>query len=76
VARLKMEAIISSETPVHIRTIRSYIPEDYNVHNYRCENLNSYVRGEIPICALQRRVGFEVPGFAIQSAARELSAKV
>jgi hypothetical protein len=29
-------------TPVHIRTTRRYIPEDGNIHNYRCENLKSY----------------------------------
>jgi hypothetical protein len=32
----------SSETSVHIRTTRCYIPEDGNIHNYRCENLGSY----------------------------------
>jgi hypothetical protein len=39
---LKMELIDSSETSVHIRTTRSYIPEDGNIYNYRCENLKSY----------------------------------
>jgi hypothetical protein len=36
VARQKMEVISSSETSVHIRTTRRYIPEDGNIHNYRC----------------------------------------
>jgi hypothetical protein len=40
---LKMEAIGSSEMSVHIRTTRRYIPEDGNFHNYRCENLRSYI---------------------------------
>jgi hypothetical protein len=41
---LKMEVIFSSETSADIqRTTRSYIPEDYNLHNHRCENLKSYV---------------------------------
>jgi hypothetical protein len=33
---------LSSETSVHIRTTRHYIPDDGNIHNYRCENLKSY----------------------------------
>jgi hypothetical protein len=33
-----------SETSVHIRTTRRYIPEDGNIHCYRCENLKSYKR--------------------------------
>jgi hypothetical protein len=31
------------ETPVHIRITRRYIPEDVNIHNYRCENFKSYI---------------------------------
>jgi hypothetical protein len=37
-----MEAIRSSETSVHIRITRRYIPEDDSFHNYHCENFNSY----------------------------------
>jgi hypothetical protein len=40
---MKMEVIRSSETSVHIRTKRRDIPEDINVHNYRCENLIYYI---------------------------------
>jgi hypothetical protein len=40
---LKMEATCSHETSVDFqRTTRSYIPEDWNLHNHRCENLKSY----------------------------------
>jgi hypothetical protein len=39
---LKMQAIRSSETSVHIRFIRRHIPEDGNLHSYRRENLKSY----------------------------------
>jgi hypothetical protein len=35
---LKMEVIPSTETSVHLRTTRSYIPEDGNDHNCRCED--------------------------------------
>jgi hypothetical protein len=38
---LKMEAIISSETSVHIQTTWSYIYEDNNSDTYRCENQKS-----------------------------------
>jgi hypothetical protein len=48
---LKMEAIRSSKTSVHIHTTQRYIPEDDSVHNYRCENLKSYV---ICLCFLVR----------------------
>jgi hypothetical protein len=41
-SNLKMEGIRFSETTAHIRTIRRYIPEDGNFHNYRCENLKFY----------------------------------
>jgi hypothetical protein len=34
---LKTEMIRSSETWVHIRTRRRYIPEDGNINNYCCE---------------------------------------
>jgi hypothetical protein len=37
-----MEAIRSFETLVHIRTVRRYIPENVNFHNYRCEILKTY----------------------------------
>jgi hypothetical protein len=37
----------SSETSVHIRTSRRYVPEDDNIHNYRYENLTSYIRASI-----------------------------
>jgi hypothetical protein len=36
-----MEVKCSSETSVHIRTARLYIPEDVNIPNYRYENLKS-----------------------------------
>jgi hypothetical protein len=40
---LNMEAIFYSETLVDFQpTARRYIPEDGNLHNHRCENLNSY----------------------------------
>jgi hypothetical protein len=39
---MKMEAICSSETSVHTRSIRRHIPEDGVLHNHRCENLKSY----------------------------------
>jgi hypothetical protein len=35
---LKMEMTISFETWDHIRTKRRYVPEDGNIHNYRCDN--------------------------------------
>jgi hypothetical protein len=38
-----MEAIRSSETSVDIQTTRLYNPEDGSIHNYRCENLKSYL---------------------------------
>jgi hypothetical protein len=42
---LKMEAISSSETSVASQqTTRRYIPEDYTLHNHRCENLKSYLK--------------------------------
>jgi hypothetical protein len=34
--------IIFSETSVHIRTTRRYVPEDGNIHNHRYENLKFY----------------------------------
>jgi hypothetical protein len=38
------EEICSSETSVDFqRTTRRYIPEDSTLHNYRCENLKSYM---------------------------------
>jgi hypothetical protein len=39
---LKMEAIRSSETSVHTRSIRRHIPEDGILHSHRRENLKSY----------------------------------
>jgi hypothetical protein len=38
---LKMEAIHSTETLIHIWTTRRYIPEDGNIRNFQCENLES-----------------------------------
>jgi hypothetical protein len=39
-----MEAICSSETSVDTqRTTLRYIQEDDTLHNYRCENLKSYI---------------------------------
>jgi hypothetical protein len=44
----KMETICFSETPVETqRTTRRYIPEDDTLHNHRCENLKSYMLGDI-----------------------------
>jgi hypothetical protein len=41
---LKMEAICSSDTSVATQqTTRRHIPEDYTLHNHRCENLKSYI---------------------------------
>jgi hypothetical protein len=40
---LNLEAIRSSETSVHIRSIRCHIPEGGIVHSHRCENLKSYI---------------------------------
>jgi hypothetical protein len=37
---LKMEATCSSKTSVDFdQTTQSYFPEDWTVHNHRCENL-------------------------------------
>jgi hypothetical protein len=56
---LKMEAIYSSETSVETqRTTRRHIPEDDTLHNYRCENLKSYILAEV---SLQENAG-TVPG--------------
>jgi hypothetical protein len=41
---LKMEAIRSSETPVHTRSIRCHIPEDGILHSHCRENFESYTR--------------------------------
>jgi hypothetical protein len=42
-SNLKMEAICSSETSdASQQTIRRHIPEDDTLHNYSCENLESY----------------------------------
>jgi hypothetical protein len=38
-----MEAVRFSETSVHMRTTRRYIPEDGNFHNHRFENLKLYI---------------------------------
>jgi hypothetical protein len=40
---LKAQVIRSAETSVDMTTKRC-IPEDGNIHNYRCENLESYIR--------------------------------
>jgi hypothetical protein len=37
-----MEVIRSSETSVHLRTARRYIPEGDKIHNYLCENFKFY----------------------------------
>jgi hypothetical protein len=39
----KIEMVRSYKTSVHIWTTRRYIPEDGNIHDYRCENLKSYI---------------------------------
>jgi hypothetical protein len=40
---LKVKAIYSSETSVDVqRTTWHYIPDDRTLHNYRCENLETY----------------------------------
>jgi hypothetical protein len=39
---LKMEAIRSSETSVHIRSTRRHIPEDGILHSHCRESLKSY----------------------------------
>jgi hypothetical protein len=39
----KTEVISSSETSVQVPTTRRYVLEDGNIHNYRCENLKSYI---------------------------------
>jgi hypothetical protein len=36
----KIEVIISTDTSVHIRTTRRYIPGG-GIHNYHCENIKS-----------------------------------
>jgi hypothetical protein len=38
---MKMEVICFSETSVHIRSARRYVPEDGSICNYRCENHKS-----------------------------------
>jgi hypothetical protein len=38
-----MEVIRSSETSVYIRATWCSLPEDGNIHNYRCENLKSCI---------------------------------
>jgi hypothetical protein len=43
---LKMEAIRSSETSVHTRSTRRYIPENGILHSHRCQNLKSYLLGK------------------------------
>jgi hypothetical protein len=43
-ALLKLEATGSSETSVDFhQTTRRYIPQARTLHNYRCENLKSYI---------------------------------
>jgi hypothetical protein len=44
ISTLKVEMKRSSETLVHIQTTWRYIPEDGNIHNYRCDNLISKLR--------------------------------
>jgi hypothetical protein len=40
---LNMEAIYSSETSVHTRSIRRHIPEEDGIlHSHGCENIKSY----------------------------------
>jgi hypothetical protein len=40
---LRMETIRSSETSLHIRNTRRYVPEDGGIPNHRFENLKSYI---------------------------------
>jgi hypothetical protein len=42
-----MEEIRSSQTPVYIQPTPRYIPEDGNIHNYRCENFRYYTMGNV-----------------------------
>jgi hypothetical protein len=44
---LKMEAKLFSETSVHNRSTRRYIPEDSIIRNYLRENLKSYTNHEL-----------------------------
>jgi hypothetical protein len=44
---LKTEAIRSTETSVHTRSIRRHIPDDSIPDSRRCENLKSYTTREI-----------------------------
>jgi hypothetical protein len=37
--------ICFSVSSLHIQTMRCYIPQDGNIHNYRCENLKSQTSG-------------------------------
>jgi hypothetical protein len=41
---MKPKVTRSSDTLVYIRTTRCHIPDDENIHNYRCENLLSYIK--------------------------------
>jgi hypothetical protein len=70
-----MEATCSSETSVDFQRTTwhySYIPEDRNLHNHRCEDLKSYILisglgpyVEVVIvgyqCGFQRNVNSNVP---------------
>jgi hypothetical protein len=56
-----MEAILSSETSVYIRSTRRHIPEDGILHSHRRENLKSYTMFEngrqvLPILLNQQRM--------------------
>jgi hypothetical protein len=53
---LKMEAIPSSDTSVHTRTIWRHIPENGILHSHRCENLKSYMTYVIHILCAQQSV--------------------
>jgi hypothetical protein len=50
-----MEVIYSSEASVYVRTTRLYIPEDSNIHIWRCETPKSYkcIRVALPAICLE-----------------------
>lgn len=50
---LKKDVIRSSETSLYIRITRRYITEDGNIHEYHCDDDNSYMFQVIPKAAEQ-----------------------